>query len=65
MRMELLLQSCTKNCKNFLSPESKQALRGAWERANTGISNSAKVAILDAGIELQNITMPIKRRSIY
>ena len=44
----------------FLSPEAKTSLRGAWERANTGISNSAKVAILDAGIDLQNISMPMK-----
>ena len=46
--------------EEFLSPESKENLRGAWQRANTGISNSAKVAILDGGIDLQNISMPLK-----
>ena len=46
--------------QEFLSPESKTNLRQAWERANTGLSNSAKVAILDAGIELENISMPLK-----
>ena len=44
----------------FLSPEAKTSLRNAWQRANTGISNSAKVAVLDGGIELQNISMPMK-----
>ena len=44
----------------FLSPESKSNLRTAWERANSGVSNLNRVAILDGGIQLENISMPLR-----
>jgi HK97 family phage portal protein len=46
--------------QEFLSPEAKSNLRGAWQRANSGVENLGKVAVLDGGIDLQNISMPMK-----
>lgn len=44
----------------MLNAEAKEAIRGEWEKANTGINNAQRVAVLDAGLEFENISMPLK-----
>lgn len=44
----------------MLNSEAKEVIREEWERANTGINNAQRVAILDAGLEFQNISMPLR-----
>lgn len=44
-----------------LNKESKDKVREAWHAANSGESNSSKIAVLDAGIEFQNITIPLEQ----
>lgn len=44
----------------MLNPEAKNVVRAEWEKANTGLNNAQRIAILDAGLEFQNISMPLK-----
>ncbi|MGM8213562.1 phage portal protein [Virgibacillus sp. W0430] len=44
----------------MLNSDAKNVIRDEWEKANTGINNAQRVAILDAGLEFQNISMPLK-----
>lgn len=44
----------------MLNPDAKDAVRAEWEKANTGINNAQRVAILDAGLDYQSIQMPLK-----
>lgn len=44
----------------MLNKEAKDVVRDEWEKANTGIDNAQRIAILDAGLEFQNISMPLK-----
>ncbi|WP_245835693.1 phage portal protein [Virgibacillus ndiopensis] len=44
----------------MLNPDAKKVVRDEWEKANTGIDNAQRIAILDAGLEFQSITMPLK-----
>nr|WP_156914246.1 phage portal protein [Paucisalibacillus globulus] len=44
----------------MLNKDAKDVVREEWEKANTGISNAQRVAILDAGLEFQSVSMPLK-----
>ncbi|WP_368657637.1 phage portal protein [Metabacillus halosaccharovorans] len=44
----------------LLSPDAKDVVRSEWEKANTGINNAQRIAILDAGLDFQSISMPLK-----
>ena len=44
----------------MLNPEAKEVIRTEWEKANTGLSNAQRIAILDAGLEFQSTSMPLK-----
>jgi HK97 family phage portal protein len=44
----------------MLNKEAKDMVRNEWEKANTGINNAQRIAILDAGLEYQSIGMPLK-----
>lgn len=44
----------------MLNPEAKDVVRSEWEKANTGLNNAQRIAILDAGLEFQSISMPLK-----
>lgn len=44
----------------MLNPDAKEVVRSEWEKANTGINNAQRIAILDAGLEFQSISMPLK-----
>jgi HK97 family phage portal protein len=44
----------------FLNTESKSNIRAAWEKANAGLTNAHRVAILDGGLDIQTIGMPIR-----
>lgn len=44
----------------MLNLEAKEKIRDEWEKANTGIDNAQRVAILDAGLEFQSVSMPLK-----
>lgn len=44
----------------MLNKEAKDVVRAEWEKSNTGINNAQRVAILDAGLEFQSISMPLK-----
>lgn len=44
----------------MLNQEAKNVVREEWERANTGINNAQRIAILDAGLEYQSIGMPLR-----
>jgi len=44
----------------MLNKDAKDVVRDEWEKANTGIDNAQRIAILDAGLEFQNISMPLK-----
>lgn len=43
-----------------LKPEAKEIVRSEWEKANAGLNNAQRIAILDAGLEFQSISMPLK-----
>lgn len=45
---------------SLLDSEAKEIVRKEWEKANTGIDNAQRVAILDAGLDYQSIQMPLK-----
>jgi len=42
-----------------LQAPAKDALRSEWQKANSGVNNAGSVAIVDAGMEYQNISMPL------
>lgn len=42
-----------------LKQPSKDKLREEWEKANSGLDNFQRVAVLDAGMEYQSISMPL------
>lgn len=44
----------------MLNKDAKNVIRDEWEEANTGINNAQRVAILDAGLEFQSISMPLR-----
>src|SRR5690625_462075 len=44
----------------LLNSEAKDVIRDEWEKANTGLNNAQRIAILDAGLEFQNISMPLR-----
>lgn len=44
----------------MLNKEAKDVVRAEWEKANTGLSNAQRIAILDAGLDFQSISMPLK-----
>jgi len=44
----------------MLNQEAKNVVREEWEKANTGLNNAQRVAILDAGLDFQTIQMPLK-----
>jgi HK97 family phage portal protein len=44
----------------MLNKDAKEVVRDEWEKANTGINNAQRIAILDAGLEFQSISMPLK-----
>lgn len=44
----------------MLQPEAKKVVRDEWEKANTGLNNAQRIAILDAGLDFQSISMPLK-----
>src|SRR5690625_3635538 len=44
----------------MLNSEAKEVIRDEWEKANTGLNNAQRIAILDAGLEFQNISMPLR-----
>jgi len=44
----------------MLNPEAKAVVRDEWEKANTGIDNAQRIAILDAGLEFESVSMPLK-----
>lgn len=43
-----------------LNSNAKKVVRDEWEKANTGLNNAQRVAILDAGLEFQSTSMPLK-----
>ncbi|KEQ25571.1 portal protein [Paenibacillus tyrfis] len=42
-----------------LEPEAKEKARDEWQKANAGLSNAHRIAILDAGMEYQALGMPL------
>jgi len=38
---------------------AKDALRAEWQKANGGVNNAGGVAVIDAGMEYQSISMPL------
>jgi HK97 family phage portal protein len=44
----------------MLNPDAKEVVRTEWEKANTGITNAQRIAILDAGLDYQSVSMPLK-----
>jgi len=45
---------------NKLSPEAAGRLRESWNANHAGLSNAAKIAVLEEGIEFQSLTMPLE-----
>jgi len=43
-----------------LEEPAKAVVRREWEKLHTGLTNAHRIAILDAGIEYQNIGMPLE-----
>lgn len=43
-----------------VNPDAKKVIRDEWEKANAGINNAQRVAILDNGLEFQSIGMPLR-----
>jgi len=44
----------------MLNKEAKDKVRDEWEKANTGLSNAQRIAVLDAGLDFQSVSMPLK-----
>src|SRR5699024_12792069 len=44
----------------MLNKDAKEVIREEWEQANKGLDNAQRIAILDAGLEFQNINMPLR-----
>lgn len=44
----------------MLNADAKEVVRTEWEKSNTGLNNAQRIAILDAGLEFQSISMPLK-----
>lgn len=44
----------------MLNTDAKNVVREEWERANSGINNAQRIAVLDAGLDYQSIQMPLK-----
>lgn len=44
----------------LLGKEAKSKIRDEWEKSNTGLTNAQRIAILDAGLDFQSISMPLK-----
>lgn len=44
----------------MLNPDAKEVIRSEWEKANSGVNNAQRIAILDAGLEFESISMPLK-----
>lgn len=44
----------------MLNGDAKNNIRAAWENANSGMTNAHRVAILDGGLDIKTIGMPIK-----
>ncbi|AJD91542.1 hypothetical protein JMA_22250 [Jeotgalibacillus malaysiensis] len=44
----------------MLNSDAKEVVRNEWEKSNTGINNAQRIAILDAGLEFQSVSMPLK-----
>ncbi|CDO03106.1 phage portal protein, HK97 family [Oceanobacillus picturae] len=44
----------------MINSDAKEVVRDEWEKANTGLNNAQRIAILDAGLEFQSISMPLK-----
>lgn len=42
-----------------LDKPAKDKLREEWEKANGGLDNASRIAILDAGLEFDSISMPL------
>ncbi|NKQ20507.1 phage portal protein [Brevibacillus laterosporus] len=45
---------------DILQPEAKDRTREEWQKLNSGLNNSHKVAILDGGLDYQSLGMPLK-----
>ena len=43
-----------------LEKAARDRLRAAWQESNSGIDNAHSIAILDGGLEYQNMTMPLQ-----
>ncbi|SDY84511.1 phage portal protein [Thermoactinomyces sp. DSM 45892] len=43
-----------------LKREAKEKVREEWQKLNSGLSNYQKVAVLDGGMDFQNLVMPLK-----
>ncbi|TCP32179.1 HK97 family phage portal protein [Scopulibacillus darangshiensis] len=43
-----------------LKSPAKDKVREEWQKANSGLDNSHKIAILDGGLEYQDLGMPLK-----
>lgn len=43
-----------------INKDAKDKAREEWQNVNTGISNAFKIAVLDGGMEYQNLGMPLK-----
>lgn len=42
-----------------LDPPAKGVLRDEWQKANSGLTNAHRIAIIDAGLEYQSLGMPL------
>ncbi|GMA48656.1 portal protein [Alicyclobacillus contaminans] len=42
-----------------LNKDAKEKARNEWQKLNSGLTNAHKIAILDAGLDYQNIGMPL------
>lgn len=45
---------------SFIEKAAKEKAREEWQNVNSGISNSYKIAVLDGGMDYQNLGMPLK-----
>lgn len=43
-----------------LNKDAKDRAREEWQKVNSGLDNSHKIAILDGGLDFQNLGMPLK-----
>jgi HK97 family phage portal protein len=44
----------------LLETAAKDVARDEWKKVNSGITNASKIAILDGGMDYQNLGMPLK-----